>query len=102
MLYRCEQWMGKVIPEEDLTAGKLGQYLKPEDYSPIKQVSNFSSTLLLVLMVAGLFPGSARLPLSSPHPPVPPLPPDLPVHSLYPKNFKFQKHVCTRQRSNNN
>ena len=87
VLYHCEQRMGKAIPEDDLTTGKLGQYLKPEDYNPIKQVSNFSSTLLLVLMVVGLVPGSPRLPLSSPHPPVLPLPLVLLVHSLYP-NFQ--------------
>ena len=31
--------MGKVIPEEDLKAGNLKQYIMPEDYQPIKQVS---------------------------------------------------------------
>ena len=40
VLFRCEERMGKAIPEEDLTAGRLAQYLEPEDYRPIKQVSN--------------------------------------------------------------
>ena len=40
VLYRAEQRLGNEIPEEDLTAGKLGKYLKPEDYQPIKQVSS--------------------------------------------------------------
>ena len=31
--------MGKAIPEEDLNAGNLKQYIMPEDYQPIKQVS---------------------------------------------------------------
>ena len=43
---RCEQRLGHAIPEEDLIAGKLGQYLCPEDYQPIKDVSNCSITLL--------------------------------------------------------
>ena len=90
VLYCWEQRMGKAIPEKDLTAGKLGQYLKPEDYNPIKQVSNFSSTLLLVLIVTGLFPGSVG-PSLSPSP-VPPLPPVLLVHSLY-SNFLIFKNM---------
>ena len=93
VLYHCEQRMGKVIPDEDLTAGKLGQYLKPEDYNPIKQVSRFSSTSLLVLMVVELVPGSARPPLSSPHPLGPPLPLVLLVHSLYPIICKIFKNT---------
>ena len=31
--------MGKAIPEEDLKVGNLKQYIMPEDYQPIKQVS---------------------------------------------------------------
>ena len=39
VLFRAEERIGKAIPEEDLTAGHLKQYLEPEDYHPIKQVS---------------------------------------------------------------
>ena len=49
MLFRAEERMGKAIPEEDLKAGSLKQYLLPEDYQPNKQVS----TLFIYL-----FPGS--------------------------------------------
>ena len=38
--------MGRSIPEEDLKAGKLAQYLKAEDYDPIKNVSEFLIYLL--------------------------------------------------------
>ena len=46
ILFRCEQRLGHAIPEEDLVAGKLGQYLRPEDYKPIKDVSNSLFTFL--------------------------------------------------------
>ena len=51
VLFRAEERMGKAIPEEDLKAGNLKQYLLPEDYQPIKQVSTmfiylFSGSLL--------------------------------------------------------
>ena len=39
VLFRAEERMGKAIPEEDLKAGNLKQYIIPEDYQPIKQVS---------------------------------------------------------------
>ena len=45
--------MGKAIPEEDLTAGKLAQYLLPEDYRPIKQV-NLHCTLFWLDLAAQL------------------------------------------------
>ena len=45
VIHRCEQQLSKAIPEEDLIAGKLGDYLQPEDYHPIKQVSNLSIPL---------------------------------------------------------
>ena len=38
--------MGRPIPEKDLKAGKLAQYLEAEDYSPIKNVSEFLIYLL--------------------------------------------------------
>ena len=31
--------MGRAIPEEDLKAGKLANYLLPEDYTPIQNVN---------------------------------------------------------------
>ena len=85
VLYRCKQRMGKSIPEEDLTAGKLGQYLKPEDYHPVKQVSNFSNTFVMALPVLNV-PGSA------PSPPVPPLPPSLLAHSFFVTFRKTRLH----------
>ena len=39
VLFRAEERMGKAILKDDLTAGRLKQYLVPEDYQPIKQVS---------------------------------------------------------------
>ena len=44
VLYKCEQRLRKAILEEDLVTGKLGKYLQPDDYLPIKQVSNFFRT----------------------------------------------------------
>ena len=38
--------MGHSIPEADLKAGKLAQYLVAEDYAPIKNVSEFLIYLL--------------------------------------------------------
>ena len=45
VLYKAETRMGHAIPEEDLKAGKLAQYLKPEDYTPIQNVSKKTSHL---------------------------------------------------------
>ena len=89
VLYRCEQRMDKAIPDEDLTAGKLGQYLKPEDYHPIKQVNNFSDTFLIVVILQIPVPG---LPQLLPHlPPFPwlPSPPAPLAHSFYPVFMKI-------------
>ena len=39
VLYKAETRMGHAIPEEDLKAGKLAKHLKPEDFTPIQNVS---------------------------------------------------------------
>ena len=39
VLYKAETRMGRTIPEKDLKAGKLANYLQPEDYTPIQNVS---------------------------------------------------------------
>ena len=49
MLYRAETRMGKSIPEEDLKAGRLSNYLEPEDYAPIQNVSKISIYLCVGL-----------------------------------------------------
>ena len=64
MLFRCEERMGKAIPEEDLTAGKLAQYLKPEDYRPIKQVSKPLLYLVLIGSCCWLAFSGVSFPLS--------------------------------------
>ena len=40
--------MGRSIPEDDLKAGRLAQYLEAEDYAPIKNVSE-----LLIYLLGG-------------------------------------------------
>ena len=40
VLYKAETRMGHPIPEKDLKAGKLANYLQPEDYTPIQNVSS--------------------------------------------------------------
>ena len=45
VLQRCEHRMGQKIPQADLDAGRIGQYLQPEDYKPLQDVS---STVLTI------------------------------------------------------
>ena len=42
--------MAKAIPEDYLNAGSLKQYLMPEDYQPIKQVS-----ILFIYLLTGIY-----------------------------------------------
>ena len=44
VLQRCEHRMGTKIPKADLDAGRLGQYLRPEDYRPLQDVSGILLT----------------------------------------------------------
>ena len=45
VLQRCEHRMGQKIPQADLDAGRIGQYLQPEDYKPLQDVSSTVFTI---------------------------------------------------------
>ena len=61
VLQRCEHRMGQKIPQADLDAGRIGQYLQPEDYKPLQDVSLTVSTVRSCILPSGVCPCSSLL-----------------------------------------